>query len=150
MRPIALLSLLLVGCPIEVERMCTDIGCQDGLSVHFDRASFEPGVYTVEVDLHGEFIYCQATIPLESDPSDGCDDPRVMLYLSGSMLDVEEQRVEGFTMDSTELGALAVTVALDDVEIGYAAFEPDYQELQPNGPECEPTCWYATREIELD
>ena len=150
MHRVALLTLSLGACAPVYDRMCTDIGCTDGLNVLFERDSFEPGVYAVEIDLHGEFIHCQATIPLDSDASDGCDDPRVLLYLSGSMLEVEEQRVEGFFMDSTELGALAVTVTLDETEIGYAAFEPDYQELKPNGPECEPTCLFAEREIQLD
>jgi hypothetical protein len=150
MRRLAFLSLSLCACAPVYDHMCTDVGCQDGLSVRFERDSFEPGVYAVEIDLHGEFIHCQATIPLESDASDGCDDPRAMLYLSGSMLAVEEQRVEGFVMEGTDIGAMAVTVTLDGIEIGYAAFEPDYQELQPNGPECEPTCLYAEREIELD
>ena len=150
MRRLVAISLLLAGCPEVESPDCTSIGCTDGLDVQFARDSFEPGVYTVELDLHGEFIHCQATIPLDSDPADGCDDPRVMLYLSGSMLAVEEQRVEGLFMDSTDLGAIAVSVSFEAEEIGYAAFEPDYQQLQPNGPECEPTCLYAVREIELD
>jgi len=150
MHRFALLSLLLAGCPGEELLDCTGIGCVDGLEVFFSRASYEPGVYTVDIDLHGELIHCQATIPLDSDTSDGCTDARVSLFLSGSMLEVSEQSIDGFFLDSADTGAVAVTVSLDDAQIGYAAFEPDYQTLQPNGPECEPTCTYASRDITLD
>ncbi len=150
MHRIALLTLVLVGCPDEEGLDCTSMGCVDGLEVFFSRAGYEPGVYTVDIDLHGELIHCQATIPLDSDASDGCTDPRASLFLSGSMLDVSEQSVDGFFLDSSDASAVAVTVSLDDAQIGYAAFEPDYQTLQPNGPECEPTCSYASRDITLD
>jgi len=150
MHRFALLSLLLVGCPDDELLDCTGLGCVDGMEVFFSRDVYEPGIYTVEIDLHGELIHCQATIPLDSDASDGCTDGRVSLFLSGSMLDVSEQSIDGFFLDSTDTGAVAVTVSLDDAQIGYAAFEPDYQTLQPNGPECEPTCIYASRDVGLD
>jgi hypothetical protein len=150
MRPVLFLPLLLSAC-FEAEGVdCTEIGCIDGLEVFFTGADPGPGVYTVDIDLHGELIHCQATIPLETDASDGCDDGRVYLMLSGSALDTDQQSVDGFFLDSTDTGAVAVTVSHEGAQVGYAAFEPDYQTLQPNGPECEPTCSYATREIELD
>ncbi len=144
------LPLLLTGCPPIDEGDCTSMGCVDGLEVFFVRDAYEPGVYAVEIDLHGAVIHCQATIPLETDGNDGCTDDRAHLFLSGSELDTAEQSVDGFYLDSTDMGAIAVTVSLDDAQLGYAAFEPDYQTLQPNGPECDPTCLYATREIQLD
>ncbi len=150
MHRFVLLTLLLAGCPDPGTLDCTGIGCVDGLEVFFQRDGYEPGVYTVELDLPGELIHCQATIPLDSDSSDGCSDARVMLFLSGSMLEVSEQSIDGFYLDSTDTGALAVTVSFEETQIGYAAFEPDYQTLQPNGPECERTCSYASRDIALD
>ena len=150
MRRLVLIPLLLAGCP-DVETLdCTSMGCVDGLEVFFKRDDYPPGVYTVEPDLHGELIHCQATIPLDSDASDGCSDGRVSLFLSGSMLEVSEQSIDGFYLDSVDPSALAVTVSLDGAQIGYAAFEPGYQTLQPNGPECEPTCSYASRDLQLD
>lgn len=148
--PSVLLLSLLFACE-DVETLdCTEIGCTDGVELFFLRDVYEPGVYGVTVDMHGDIVTCQATIPLESDTTDGCNDPRVMLYLSGSMLDTAEQSVDGFFLDSIEASALAVTVTLDGEQIGYAAFEPDYQTLQPNGEDCEPTCFYASYELTLD
>ncbi len=128
---------------------CTSLGCTDGVEVFFSRAAFEPGIYTVTVDMHGDIVVCQATIPLETDTTDGCNDPRAMLYLSGSALDTSEQSVDGFFLDDTDARAMAVTVAFEGDQIGYAAFEPDYQLLQPNGEDCEPTCLYASNELLL-
>jgi hypothetical protein len=149
-RSIFLSLTLIQACASPEELACTDIGCTDGLHISLLREAFEPGLYLVELDLHGEVILCQATIPLGSGASDGCSDPRAWLELSGSELDTSEQAVTGVFLDRTDLSAMAITVLQDDEEIGYAAFEPDYQTLQPNGPECEPTCAYATRELELD
>jgi hypothetical protein len=150
MRRFSILTLLLSACFHAELADCTEIGCVDGLEVFFVGTDPGPGVYTVEIDLHGEFIHCQATIPLGTDGDDGCTDARVSLFLSGSALEADQQSVDGFFLDSTDTGAVAVTISHDAVQVGYAAFEPDYQTLQPNGPECEPTCSYATREIELD
>ncbi len=150
MRAVSLIALTLAGCGPVVDEACTQIGCTNGVDVSFVRDAWEPGVYEVELDLHGELITCQATIPLGSDGSDGCTDDRVWLYESGSALDTSEQSIDGLFFDSTQETAIAITVYVERSEIGYAAFEPDFQTLQPNGPECEPTCLYATREIELD
>ena len=150
MRRYALLPLLLTACPELDSTDCTSMGCVDGVEVYFTGASHGSGVYTVDIDLHGEQIHCQATIPLETDDSDGCDDSRVSLFLSGSELDPSEQSVDGFFLDSTEPSAMAVTVSFDEGQIGYSAFDIGYEELQPNGPGCEPTCRYATRDIALD
>ncbi len=146
---ILLLPLMLCACGDLETLDCTEIGCSDGVEVFFHRDTFEPGVYTVDLDLHGDLIHCQATIPLDSEPSDGCDDGRVLLMLSGSALEVSEQSVDGLYLAGAEVSAIAVTVAYEDEEIGYAAFEPD-QILQPNGPDCEPTCSYASHEMVLD
>jgi hypothetical protein len=120
---------------------CTEIGCGSAFSVQFEKSgSWTPGHYRVDVSLDGRSVQCAADIPLSCDAAPACDDPQVLLQLSGCALPAESHAITG--VDILTETPVEVSVGLLD-EAGSMAsgsWRPTYTTSQPNGPECPPEC----------
>jgi hypothetical protein len=151
MRSSSSLLLLVVGLPLTVgcslPYECTAIGCVNGLTISFEKASaaWEPGMYSIDIDADGKKITCSTKLPLvANDPlPSSCTDASVLLGVSGSALPAAEHALSELHFTSAPAN-VKVTVTRDGAMVATQDFTPSYQKSQPNGPDCEPTCNSAT------
>ncbi len=125
---------------------CTEMGCIDGLTVQFVPALTAKGTYVFDVTVDGTAYSCEATLPL-GDSSTVCGSGNVVsIFLSGSELDPTDQSLPGLHVEGTPK-SVQLQVHRDDTVVAGANLSPEYQTLQPNGPECEPTCHSAAVDV---
>ncbi len=139
--------------PAPTDRVCTQIGCLNGLLVRVAKATpWVPGRYTFELDLDGVQVSCSGALPLqpcESGPSLACTgDGKVIISESGCALPPESQGF-GDLQISGEPQSVGITIKLDDSVLHTTTLNPSYVTSQPNGPGCEPTCRSGSGDLEL-
>ncbi len=140
------LGLALSGCPLGPD--CTAIGCTDGAELTFATALVAPGDYVVRVDVDGEPFTCESSIPLVEGEESACDAPDVFLMTSGSALS-DGHAITGIMVLRAGVTLIDIEVDLDDELIAATWVEPAFETLQPNGPDCEPTCEYAAETVQF-
>jgi hypothetical protein len=124
---------------------CTEIGCGFAFSVEFQKSgSWTPGRYRVDVRLDGHTVECAADIPLSCDAAPACDDPGVLLELSGCALPPASHAITGVDILTDTPAEVSVDVLDEDGSLASGTWHPTYLTSQPNGPECSPECRTAT------
>jgi hypothetical protein len=111
----------------ESDKECTQAGCLDGVQFSF---STPPDASDVSLILQfdGRELRCDA----KKNGSDGCRDAGVWVQWNAGKLD-------GFYLFShPEQVTLSVSVA--GVVLVSKTVTPTYEVMQPNGPDCPPTC----------
>lgn len=126
---------------------CALIGCSNGFSVDWESSSgWKPGRYTFEIELDGARTTCEAKLPLracEEGPSVSCaPSGAVQIGESGCALPPGQHGFSGF---STTAFPAAVTIVIkrDGEQILREERAPTYRTVEPNGPDCPPTCRQA-------
>lgn len=123
---------------------CTQIGCEDQVTVELTAASgaLVEGAYEVTVVADGVPETCTLTIAADCDSGSTClqDSTCYLAYLLSG-----PQRVSLTVSGAPEL----VTVERAGVEVGRASFSPEYEKLEPNGARCGPTCYVTTQELTI-
>ncbi len=120
--------------------MCTEAGCVDGLTVELQPEI--PSTYDVELVLDGASgtFTCtkhedggwQVTDESGEVPIWGC---------VGSQFEIADETPK----------SVQITVSAQDIDwTGSVDADPDYEVIQPNGPNCTPTCSIATLTIQPD
>ena len=125
---------------------CTEIGCIDGLTVNFEPALMGKGTYTFDVTVDGTAYSCDATIPLEGSSTVCGKGNVVSIFLSGTELDPSQQSLPGLHVEGTPK-SVQIQVHRDKALAADADLSPTYQEVQPNGPDCPPTCHSAAVDV---
>ena len=148
MRLLGLLGLL-AGCGDKVDVSCTDIGCQDGLQVDFEPVLETAGDYEVEIVVDGVSTRCLASLPLDAEAPSSCDEEGVYLTTSGSALSEDQHEITGVYLTAGP-DTVSIGVLRDEAEVGGDTLSPTYTVVQPNGPECEPTCRSASASVTID
>lgn len=146
-----LLIVALLGCPPSKSdsadlQICTDMGCTDGVDLHFSLT--QRGAYAIIAEglPSGETTTCTGYLPF--DGTEVCTGPG-FATISGTKLPDEQQSVEGVYLPATDLAQVHLTVRVDDVPLVDQTWDLNYRTLQPNGEECEPTCSYASIEVPI-
>jgi hypothetical protein len=121
---LTLATLALAGCTAQ-ERMCTLIGCVDGLTVHFTGA--QPASYTLEARAAG---HEPVTVSCSSDQAT-------------TQCRLDETFLADFTPEEV---TLHITWDGGEVE---RTVRPVYTESRPNGPDCPPVCRQGQVAIDL-
>jgi hypothetical protein len=123
---------------------CTEIGCGSAFSVQFEKSgSWAPGRYRVEVRLDGRTVECAADFPLSCDAAPACDDPGVLLLLSGCALPAESHAITGVDILTDAPAEVAIELLDESGSLASGTWHPTYRTSQPNGPECPPECHTA-------
>lgn len=138
MKRFIILTSLLLALPAiaascdGVGTACTEIGCDDGITLTVSPASgLIAGVYSVSVSGTGESTSCSLTVDNAAQVTDTtCD---LIDNTAGSFTVVLHSSPE----------TLTITIDRDGTELGKEDITPSYTTVQPNGPECEPTCHQA-------
>jgi len=116
-----LLAMLLTACGngVDTDRACTTMGCANG--------------------------FVTAALPLpKTVPQSTCVAADVTLGTTGSELQPSEQSLYEVRFSDTYPKTVTITVSRDSTKLAEQSFTPEYATLRPNGPDCEPTCKYAS------
>jgi hypothetical protein len=118
--------------------VCTQIGCSSVAEVSYGSRVID-GAYQLTIDPHGGTI----SVICQGEPE---DEPQPPEWL--------ECDANGFTITGTEadlLTAVSVTVVSlateEPVIANELVFLSTDEVLQPNGPDCEPTCYTRSGEV---
>ncbi len=142
-----LLATLLTACGngLETDRACTTMGCSNGFAVSLQTDAWSAGAYQIAIVAENRTIVCTAVLPLpKTGPQSTCDAADVTLGTSGSELQPSEQSLYEVRFSDTYPKTVTITVSRDSTKLAEQSFTPEYATLQPNGPDCEPTCKYAS------
>jgi hypothetical protein len=138
-------ALLALGLACAGGEPCTEIGCADeGLTVRFQRAAWEDGVWGFSFDVDGVVQSCEVTFPIGEIDGLFCGGSQVQIEL-----DPATQAVVSAHVDGKELSSVTVTVTLDEAEVGSTTITPSYETTYPNGPGCPPGCEHAEASLAL-
>lgn len=145
---------LLAGCG-DGDRSCTAAGCVDGFSITaLSSEGLPAGGYEVQLTLDETLAVCTHPLLIGAPQRIGtCSVPSVR-----SSIIIHDAGAPGtgaenaFTIDIAGALSLVVVRVLHDGElIAEGSYEPAYQTIMPNGPECGPTCNTAPPEaLRLD
>lgn len=157
-RGVALVLSLLAGCGDLLEegpRACTAIGCTDGFSVTaLASEGLRDGGYEIQLTLDETPVTCAHPQLVASPQQSGtCSAPNVrssvVIHNGGAP---GTGAANAFWIDIVDTASLVVVRVLHDgALVGTATYEPTYQTIMPNGPECGPTCDTApSQELRLE
>ena len=135
------------------ERVCTQIGCVNGLRLTLVKATpWTAGEYVFTVDLDGASVTCKGALPLKACDQGSaltCDvEDKVMIGESGCALPVEQHGFSDIQIFGTP-ARVNLTIARDGQPLHSGELTPTYVSSRPNGPDCEPECHGAGTEIAL-
>jgi hypothetical protein len=121
---------------------CTEIGCTDGFTIRFSpSSSWKAGTYRFTVKHDDQTTICEGSIPLKpcGSASLTCDSDKILIGESGCAL---PEAQHGFSEISSmhTFQKVDVKVERDGAEIANKDYTLTYKTVQPNGPQCEPTC----------
>ncbi|HTJ85379.1 MAG TPA: hypothetical protein VL400_26860 [Polyangiaceae bacterium] len=141
------------AAPTGAQKMCTQMACVDGLNIDFEpNGPMKKGKYTFTIEADGKKQECTGSLPLPA-----CEKGRAltckgegdaMIMESGCALPPDQQGF-GPIMLKTGPAAVKITVKKDGATIGTADLKPSYRTVQPNGPDCGPTCKQASEKIAI-
>ena len=132
---------------------CTEIGCNDGLTVTFaPNSGWAPGSYRFVIDIDGQVTTCEGSLPLkdcDAGPSLQCSPAteRVRIGESGCALPPEQQGFSELQIGVPPAASVKITVSRDGAELVQKTLAPQYKTSRPNGPDCEPVCQSASESL---
>jgi hypothetical protein len=132
-------------------RACTELACNDGLSVAMSPTSSWPhGVYRFTIEADEAKTICTGTLPLPDcgTRAISCEGDGAWVGESGCGLPEREHAFGDVRFSSTP-AAVEITVALDERDIVTQAWTPTYETHSPNGPDCPPTCTKGSVRLDL-
>lgn len=133
-------------------KMCTEIGCVDGLRIQVEKATaWAAGSYTFVFDL-GAAVTCKGALPLkacEAGASLTCEPAgKVQIGESGCALAAEAQGFSDIQIAGAPR-AVSLKISRDDQPLHAVTLTPVYKTSRPNGEGCEPECTSAAERVAL-
>ena len=146
MRIAVLLFLLLAGFAgqaVAEERVCTEIGCTNGLMLTVDPSyKWKWGIYEIQFIFDGRSVTCKGALPLkkcEKGPSFKCSSDKIVIGESGCALPESEHGISMIQINDDPRRVI-IRVERGGKGIITRTLSPEYHESQPNGPGCGPVC----------
>jgi hypothetical protein len=139
--------------PTDPPKVCTLIGCEDGLRLDLEPASGWPeGDYRFSIEADETHVTCRASLPLPgcgATPSVVCDPVGVVTIVESAC--TRPSDTQGFPQIVFDQRLRPRTVRLsiariqggEEWVIATAELSIHFQASQPNGPDCPPTCTQA-------
>ena len=131
--------LLLSACSVEdaSTRPCTNMWCQEGLTISFSPPLRDPGRYTIALVADGQTLRCEASLPFKHcDTRARCNDSSIVLMEAGCALPANEHAFMGLTMRTIPRD-VELTVEHERAGIGAWAARITPQCGYPNGAACD-------------
>lgn len=138
----AALAALAAGCSGDKE--CTLVGCNDGFSVTaLASEGLRDGSYEVQLMLDDEAVTCAhpqlVAAPQQSGTCTAASVRSSVVIHNGGAPGTEGANALAISITGTP-SQVVLRVLHDGQLIGEANYEPSYQTIMPNGPECGPIC----------
>jgi len=135
---------VLTGCGLLVPpRACTDAGCESAVTFLLP-VDLEVNVaYEVEACVDELCERATLAVPL---PEDG---PFTGVTVDAITLQTDTDSIM-LSLGNREMAddhRVRVTVSIDDEAIAEGEADVAFERNQPNGPGCEPVCWFAEVEV---
>ncbi len=131
------MSLALAGCGLLPPIACTDAGCESGVRFTLDDDLVTGTEYRVVACVDDQCV--EGTLEVGPD-SDGTDGPLSLVV--GADSDTVFYRLDERQVSGTHAVSLTVRTADGELLAGWEG-TAEFVRMQPNGPNCEPTCWLA-------
>ena len=129
------------------ERVCTEIGCSDGLTLSVDPDyDWKWGFYEFNFLMEGRSVSCKGQLPLkkcEDGPSFRCSSDITQIGESGCALPESAHGISGIHINDTPR-RMIVLVKRGGKSVITRTLNPEYLESRPNGPGCGPVCTSAS------
>ena len=143
-----LFLILALGYPSNApaeEKMCTQMGCVNGLTVQVPpEYHWQAGSYQFLFALDRKEVRCSGTLPFAScnrhitcSPSN-----QVQITESGCALPASAHGFSDMVFSNAPL-KLSLRIERNGTLLTQSDFSPIYQTARPNGAECEPVCRQA-------
>lgn len=125
----------------KLGKICTQIGCRDQLVLQAPNVTLGKGTYLISVDADGKKASCPFEVTGKEMKSEGCvGEAEVKLALPGSVpVGGAEGGFSLVFMGAPATVKLRVTSAANK-KVSEQVVTPTYKTIQPNGPDCSPTC----------
>jgi len=149
--PICLPLLCVLGCETLADdggKSCTLIGCQSGLQVQLQRATWPAGSYSLNVILEDATpVVCIVTLPFASvSTGASCSAATVQLQTSGQAMGADQHALTGLWVQTTP-AKVQLVLRRDGAVVLDQTLQPTYTTSRPNGPDCEPVCTQANQAV---
>lgn len=137
--------LMLAGCADDSES-CTLIGCNDGFWVYVVAAEpLRDGTYDLELTLDGVAATCRHVIAdgraASAAECGGSSVVRSTASIHNNGSPPNNDAPNAFVIDIRDASArVTLRVLHDGAPLVEQSYEPTYQTVAPNGPECGPIC----------
>ena len=129
------------------ERVCTEIGCSDGLMLNVDPDyEWKWGFYEFSFLMEGRSVFCKGQLPLkkcEEGPSFRCSSDIVQIGESGCALPASAHGIAMIQINDNPRRVL-IRVKRGGENVITRTLNPEYKESMPNGPGCGPVCTSAS------
>ena len=119
-------------------------GCGDQVRFEFEPPLDAADSHTFVVVADGEVLTCEWR-PGRDGPASECPGPLDVVASSGRNQPLEISVIHLY--DRTPAVVSIEVTTNDEPTVIYPEFEPVYEQLEPNGPECEPICQIAMIEL---
>lgn len=145
-----LLICLLAHNARAQEKICTQMGCIDGLILRPDENMLaQPGRYEIRVFLderNQTQVVCNGALPLkpcDQGASFSCSSNKVRIGEVGCALPEEQHRIGDIYIFDTPRKVIMVAKR-DETPVLARTLRPKYIFTRPNGPGCDPQCVNST------
>lgn len=136
---LALLPLLAAMAQAQ-PKMCTQMWCDEGLTLQFEAARWPAGVYKMELEVDGAPVTCTASLPLppcgEAAFECSANDNEIAVITEGCALPQNAQKLGGIHMRGVP-EQLTAKVSMPDGTIRDMASAVAAQCGYPNGEGCD-------------
>ena len=123
--------------PALAEKACTEMWCQEGLTLHFDGGAWPAGDYTFTVTMDGATTVCKGSLPFKScDGSVTCDNDALKIGESGCAMPADTHSFYGVLSQKTPK-QLSVNITRNDGKSFSYGSEVKGTCFYPNGPTCD-------------
>ena len=133
----------------KLGKICTQIGCRDQLVLQALDVKLSPGTYLISVDADGKKGSCSLEVGKEMKGQGCVGDADVKLGLPGSVPVRGPDGGFSLVFGSAPASVKVSVTSAAKKKVAEQAFTPTYKTLQPNGPDCSPTCKQAQETLLL-
>lgn len=134
-------------------KACTRMGCIGALKVEIGGGDkLAKGKYVIDVEADGKKGKCAFAAPnFCDDKAPKCEgEVEIEVVTQGcpAVTTGPAPSIRELKLPSTPAAA-SITVTRDGKKVGEAKLAPQYKEVRPNGPECDPVCKNASEKLDI-
>ena len=131
------------------QKICTEVGCEDVLSLDFDPPISSLGNYVFQFSYPNGSRICEYHLP--TDDKDFCGNDIYILRKDTNSHKPKTnviQPISGMTI-SMAPKTFTLNIIRDGKKILTQTHSPTYSEYKPNGTDCPPTCKSGQQQIQM-